>query len=437
MALQFLIKRGIRLRDLVEKFALRAEFWLLLKANPQFGRLFVANILSKIGNQMHRFGLPWIVYDITGSAQLMAINFTVSLIPGFFFGFLGGVLADRQSRKKILIIGDVLAASFTLFIVLLHFSSFNLNVGALFALTFILSSINAIYLPSFQASLPSLLKKEDVIVANSFFSVSQSFINLGGPVFAGMLIGFAGPWANLVINAFSFILSGFLLLGITSIEFVEKVKQETKPKFIADLKYCLDIIKESKWLVYGLFLTFGVYLGAGSVGSLIQYFLRENLRLSGTLFGVTFALFEFVPMLLMGYYAPQLSKKFNMENLILVGSIVYAFSLIGIGLTTIYPVVIISGMLLNAAAVLIMVNWESMIQIRVPSHALGRITGTVYTFQSTALPIGGAISSFLVSFVSAQWVFIGFGLVVMVFVLITLKLPFASLEKKVPNTPSL
>lgn len=414
------------MNQILNKFKFKSEFFLLLKRNPAFYKLFIANILSKVGTQMHRFGLPWIVYDITGSAQLMAVNFTISLIPGFIFGFIGGSLADKYSRRNILIIGDIFAAIFTFVIILLHFSSLDLKVEYLFFLTFILSAINSLYQPAFQAGMSNLLEKDDIITANGLFSVTQSFISLGGPVIAGFIIGIVGPWINIIINGLSFLISAILILYINSKGFAVTQNNNKKPSFFSDIRICLDIIKKTNWLLYGLLLTFGVYLGSGSVGSLIQYYLRETLHLEGASFGISFALFEFIPMLLMGYYAPMLGKKYQMEKLVLFGSLFYSISLIGIGLTTIYPIVILSGMLLNGAAVLILVNWNTMVQQRIPNEVLGRVSGVALTIQSLALPIGGGISSYLVTMISPQYVMIGFGLITALFVLFTFYMPFTS-----------
>ncbi|MFB0832702.1 MFS transporter [Brevibacillus laterosporus] len=416
------------MKAILNKLAIKSEYSLVLKRNPDFNKLFFAAVLSMIGTQMHRFALPWIVYDISGSATLMAVNFTISLVPGFFFGLIGGILSDRYSRKKVLIISDLLASFFTILIVFLHFGPIELKVWHLFVLTFILSSINSVYLPSFRAGMPSLVVKDDVITANGLFSVAQSFVSLGGPILAGMMIGFVGPWTNIAVNSVSFLLSAIIIMIIKNNELSQVQDQKKKSTFFSDLYEGFDVIKRTKWLLCGIFLIFGIYLGTGSVGSLIQYYLRNELHIDGMLFGISFALFEFIPMLVAGYYAPLLGKKFKMESVVLSGAFMYALSLIGMGITTIYPIVIFSGMILNASSVFIVVNWNTMIQQQIPNHILGRVSGTVLTVQSVALLSGGAISSFLITLISAQWVLIGFGLITGLFAVITLNLPFAHLK---------
>jgi MFS transporter, DHA3 family, macrolide efflux protein len=419
------------MKKIINQFRIEDDFFKVLNKNKEFRKLFWARVLSLIGTQMHRFGLPYLVYSLSGSAALMAINFTLSLIPGLIFGFMGGVLADRFNRRVILIIGDLLAGLVTLSYCILVFFDIPVSTWYLFALTFILSSLTSIYNPTFDASLPKVISKDNIVVANSLFSVSNSFISLGGPVFAGVLIGFIGPWMNIFINSLSFIASAFLIYYIKSN--LNSEKRSGKNSILTDIKEGINYIQGQVWFLYGLFITFGVFLASGSVGSLIQYYLIDYLNLEGFKFGLTFALFEFIPLLLVGVYAPVITKRFRFEVVIVVGSILFGLSLIGLGATTIYGVVILFGMLLNGSSVLVIISWNSMRQRRVPNHLLGKVSGLTLTVQSTALPLGGAISSLLVNYISAQWTIASFGAVAAIVAIYTAFTPFTSKYKESNN----
>lgn len=182
-----------------------------------------------------------------------------------------------------------------------------------------------------------------------------------------------------------------------------------------------------------VYLLHSAFLATGSVGSLIQYYLLEVLNVKGFMFGFSFTLFEFIPMLLMGIYAPVLAKKYEYETLIFWGTLIFALSIVAMGATTVYAAVILSGMILNASAVLVLISWNTMIQVRVPNHMLGKISGVAITIQSVSLPIGGAISSLLVIYISAQWTLITFGLLAALISLSTLSTPFLKPAKNEEN----
>ncbi|MCV9901315.1 MULTISPECIES: MFS transporter [Exiguobacterium] len=416
---------------ILNQLKINSDFVNLLKNNSDFNKLFWARTLSLIGTQMQRFGLPWLVYEISGSAALMAVNFTVSLLPGLLFGFTGGVIADRYDRKKIMFWGDLIAAVITFLYFMTYLFSISVGASGLFILTFILSSLAALYTPSFDAALPNIVEKKDIVNANSLFNVARSFISLGGPMVAGILIGFMGPWTNIMINAVSFLISSLLILAIK--QQLNAIQINEKSSMRSDFNNSLSYIKNQTWLYYGLFITFGLFLATGSVGSLIQYYLLEVLNVKGFMFGFSFTLFEFIPMLLMGIYAPVLAKKYEYETLIFWGTLIFALSIVAMGATTVYAAVILSGMILNASAVLVLISWNTMIQVRVPNHMLGKISGVAITIQSVSLPIGGAISSLLVIYISAQWTLITFGLLAALISLSTLSTPFLKPAKNEEN----
>ncbi|MED0666913.1 MFS transporter [Bacillus badius] len=409
-------------------FKLFGDYTFLFK-NPHFLKIYLAQALSKFGNQMHRFGLPWIVYDLSGSAKLMAINFSISLIPGAIFSLIGGFLADKKNRKNILIIGDFLACFFCLILIFIYYKS-ALEVWHLFVLTFLLSSINAFYLPTFEALLPNIVKREDIVQANSLFSITTSFINLSGPILAGIVIGFIGPFYNIGINALSFFISFVLILFLPYSKL--SYQKKTEPQY-SGWRNSLKYIRTQDWLLYGTVLMCGVFLGGGSIGSLIQFYLRDNLGLSGQMIGISFALFEFLPLLIIGFAAPKLSKIYSYESLMFVGSIVYSVSFIGLGATTFYPLFIIVSMLMNASLVLMLISWNTLKQQKVPNNLLGRVSGTILTVQSITFPLGGAISSLLVNYISPRQVFITFGCIVLFCSLSILLTPFPILNKKDRN----
>src|SRR5699024_18322 len=102
--------------------------------------------------------------------------------------------------------------------------------------------------------------------------------------------------------------------------------------------------------------------------------------------GISFALFEFFLLLLIGYFSPMISKKCKTDKLFLVSSFIYELSLVLICSTSIYLIVILAGMLLDASSSLLIINWSTAIQTRTPNKLLGRISGTMNTIYTMAMP---------------------------------------------------
>lgn len=384
----------------------------IITNNRGFGGLLTAAAMSSLGNQLQRFGLPWLVYHLSGSGALMALNFSLSLIPSLFFSLIGGVISDSHDRRKIMVLGDILSGVLVIFVFSIHVLDGEISLYLLFALTFLLSSISAIYDPTFYAAVPKLVNSKDLVMANSIFSISQSIISLVGPTLAGIVIGFFGAWTCIIINAISFFASAiFIWLIPVSMSIESRILTVKKISIIGDLKTALKFVRDQHWLIVGLTVTGAMYLSTGSIGSLLQFFFLKYLHLSGFMFGFTFVLFEFLPVLVIGFVASKLSTLINPQLLVFIGGIFFSLSMLILGSTLIYPIVVIGGMLQNASAALTLISWNSMCQSRVPNQLLGKVTGISITMQSILLPVGGLLSSIMVNWIAVPKILIGFGLV--------------------------
>jgi MFS family permease len=125
-------------------------------------------------------------------------------------GFGLAPLADRLSRKRLLVVSDVLSACV---FAALPFAG---NVLAIVALAALAGAVGALYQPALGAALPNLVAAEDLPAANS---LSQTVATAGlgvGPLAAGTLIAVAGPGGAYTLNAASFLLSAFVLRGIAA-----------------------------------------------------------------------------------------------------------------------------------------------------------------------------------------------------------------------------
>lgn len=170
------------------------SYLILFKGNKNFRLLVMAKFLSDLGSQIQRFGLPWLVYKYTNSGSLMAFNFTLTLLPGLLFGFIGGQTSDNINKRKILLFGDLLSCFVTVVLYFLSYFNFNMNTSVIyvFILTFLLSSISSFYSPAFTSIIPNIVSKKDIVEANSIFSVFDSIASLIGPVIATLVISLLG-----------------------------------------------------------------------------------------------------------------------------------------------------------------------------------------------------------------------------------------------------
>ncbi|KOY74360.1 hypothetical protein RZ54_11140 [Apilactobacillus kunkeei] len=391
----------------------------LLFHNKNFDKLLLATFLSEMGNQMQRFGIPWIIFHITNSGSLMALNFSLSLIPGVFFGFIGGIISDRVSRKRMLLLINIVAFFIIALIMFLIRYENNVNIVFIFILTFIISSLTSMYEPTFSASLPVIVPKKNLISMNNIFNIIGSIIGLIGPAVAGIIIGIYGAWMCIIINGISYLLSFIVILFIKSDLAVINNKEESIKK---DLYIVKKYVYENKWFLFCLLVTAAVYISTGSIGSVLQFLFLHYLHLSGFMFGFTFVLFEFIPVLLVGLFSSKILKRFDSILIIQITASLFCLSLLIMGVSLNYFLIVLMGMLQNASFALLMVAWNSKRQSEIPNNILGKINGGIVTIQFFLLPVGSLSSTALINFISVPKIISIFGLISLTFILILILL---------------
>ena len=146
-----------------------------------FTLMILGQIISLFGNAILRFALSLYVLDTTGSAAAFGGILAVSMVPTILCSPLGGVLADRVPRQRIMWGLDFFTAA-----LVLGYGLFFASRGT------VLAAIQALYQPSVQASIPALASEEHLPAANGVVAQVQALANLLGPILGGMLYGWVG-----------------------------------------------------------------------------------------------------------------------------------------------------------------------------------------------------------------------------------------------------
>lgn len=232
---------------------------------------------------------------------------------------------------------------------------------------------------------------------NNIFNIIGSIIGLIGPAVAGIIIGIYGAWMCIIINGISYLLSFIVILFIKSDLAVINNKEESIKK---DLYIVKKYVYENKWFLFCLLVTAAVYISTGSIGSVLQFLFLHYLHLSGFMFGFTFVLFEFIPVLLVGLFSSKILKRFDSILIIQITASLFCLSLLIMGVSLNYFLIVLMGMLQNASFALLMVAWNSKRQSEIPNNILGKINGGIVTIQSFLLPVGSLSSTALINFIS-------------------------------------
>jgi len=176
---------------------------------------FFGQLISLIGSWMQTVAQSWLVYRLTGSSALLgSVNFA-GQIPIFLLSPLGGVVADRHSRHRIVIATQT--ASMILAGILAALTLYgSVQVWQIFVLSSLLGIVNAFDIPARQAFLVEMTSREDLINAIALNSSAFNGARIAGPAVAGILVSLVGEGWCFFVNSASYIavIAGLLMMRV-------------------------------------------------------------------------------------------------------------------------------------------------------------------------------------------------------------------------------
>ena len=180
--------------------------------NRNFALLWLAQLISTTGDWVIFIALPIYMYQQTGSALATGAMFISNTLPRLLVGSVAGVFVDRWDRKRTMIIADFVRA--ILVIVLLGAIAAE-QLWLIFPLAFLESSVSQFFNQAKNAVLPQLVKRRQLVTANSLNATSENLTRLIGPPLGGALIGILGVSSVLLLDAVTYAMSAALIMLIT------------------------------------------------------------------------------------------------------------------------------------------------------------------------------------------------------------------------------
>ena len=183
----------------------------LLRTNPSFRRLWFASIVSHFGNWFNTIAIFVLILNHTGSEALLGVLFSVRML---FFGALQpfiGLLADRMSRRNIMVVSNVLGS-----ICVLGFLTIDGPEDMIFLLTLnaLLMILHGAYMTSERAALPNIVEDEHLATANALEAASWSTTLALGAAIGGFVVQLWGTDVAFILDAITFLLSALLVLSV-------------------------------------------------------------------------------------------------------------------------------------------------------------------------------------------------------------------------------
>jgi Major Facilitator Superfamily len=283
-----------------------AAYWRLLRANRNFRRLWLAQIVSELGDWFYTVTIYTLLLQFTGRAQSIGLALVLQVLPQTLVGPSAGVVNDRARRKRVMITADVVRAGVVLSMLLVRSPS---SVWIIYPLLVMETVMAAFFEPARNSAIPNLVPREDVIVANTLASITWSLDLAIGATLGGIVAAFLGREAVFLLNALSFVGSALLIAGMKFDEPHAAGLPPLRPREIVDfspmkegLRYLqgrprllavvlvkggLGLMIGATWVIYAIMgeRLFALHLGGAERGAVLGMSLLIGARGIGALLG--------------------------------------------------------------------------------------------------------------------------------------------------------
>jgi MFS family permease len=166
--------------------------------------LWIGACTSSIGGWMQTVAQAWLIYNLTKSPFYLGLDSFLAMAPMLGFSLIGGAIADRLDRRKLLIFSQCIQLV-TAFILAALLATDTVRVWHILTLSFVTGSAQAIGGPAYMALMPNLVPKEYVPNAVSLNSIQFNLARIIGPAFAGVAMAKYGPTMCFFLNGLSFL----------------------------------------------------------------------------------------------------------------------------------------------------------------------------------------------------------------------------------------
>jgi MFS family permease len=347
----------------------------------RFRLLWLGRVSSAIGDAIVPVALTFAVLSIHGSATALGAVLASFTIARVVFTLAGGVVADRFSRRTIMLSCDLLRAGVQAFIAVMLLTH-HMTLAAFIACEALFGMASAFFGPAADGLVPQTIEPGELQAANALLGISRNTLNVFGPAVSGLLLWIAGPGYVFAIDAASFVVSAAFLARLDSdapirapirsfgAELREGFGEVTSRGWVRApiLGFAISNFMLASFLVLGpiVFISqfgnpkqdWGIVSACGSVGAIVGAFASVKLAPRHPLYGA------FISTTLLAIPIASLARPLAWEAI----AVAWGFGMGSVALANTW--------------------WETTLQRLIPEHVYSRVRSYDILVSFVFMPIG-------------------------------------------------
>ena len=368
-------------------------------------QLISRGAINKIGNMLYDYGNSvWLASMGTIGKTVLGIYQISELVTGILVNPFGGVISDRFSRRKILMMTDLVCGLLCLAISFVR--SDRWMIAALIFANIVQAIAFGFSRPANKAIITEVVEKEEIVTYNAHLELVLQVVSVSSPVFSFLVLQFASLHATLLLDALTFFIAFVLVAFLPKEEAkVQEMKQFTVKDIFSDIKEGLDYIWHQKEIFFLLLVASGVNFFFAAFEFLLPF--------SNRLYGVKGA---YATILTLGAIGSILGALVANKIASSMKTLLFLLIMAGVGVfmmgLPLPPYLSFSGNLVCEFFVTIFdIHVFSQVQTKVEDDYLGRVLSTIYTLAVLFMPIAKGLMTWLPSVQVESFLLIGAGVI--------------------------
>jgi len=355
---------------------------------------FFGQSISLLGTWMQKTAVSWVVYELTHSKLMLGVTLFASMFPSFIFSFIGGVVADRYNRFRVLLATQlasmIQAGLLTALVFTRHY-----NVWEVIALSVLLGIINAFDVPARQSLVFDMIdNKADLPNALALNSSMVNLSRLIGPGIAGLIIEQLGNDVCFGINTISFVavIGSLLMMKLPKYKPREHVKN-----VFGELKEGFVYLKRTPNIAFVLLMLGAISLFVLPYSTLIPVYAKDIFKGTASTFGVIDSVIG-LGAFSGAIFLASLRPGSNLKKILGIATLIFGAGLVLFSHETYYPLALVFSVI-------------TLIQTTVSPEMRGRVISFYAMAFFGMQPVGGLIIGAVSQWIGVQNTILAEGLI--------------------------
>ncbi len=371
---------------------------------------FFGALASNTGNWLQNLAVPFVLFQLTERSLWVGLASFAQFIPAFVLGPLGGSIADRLDRRKVLLATQFAMAAAALALWAAWAGGWR-NPYLILGLTALTGVFSGLMIPTWQAFVPSLVPKEDLASAITLNSTQFNAARALGPAAAGALLATAGPSWAFFLNGLSFVA---VIVAIWVVRPLPSDRKTAAPTGVAEgFTSAVAYIRRRTGIMLGIASTILIAFLGYPVAQFTVVFTEDVYGAGPRVLGILAAAVGVGAVMM----APLLSSwddRVPRSAIVRWALPLYGLSIMGFGAAPNWPLGLVALLGSGAGFLAVVATTNTAVQLIVADEMRGRAMSVRIMGFTLAFPLGAVLLGVLADLIGPQISVIGVGAVLVV-----------------------